>query len=120
METEVTALCSASYGSRTEKRQNSRNGYRERDAETRMGTLSLVGPCASAANIHRDGGTLAMRWCALPRAFAPRVSGQQGRERFFRLTVASGAVEVSSPLRKTKLSQEFCSPVGTAGTRARR
>lgn len=44
MEAEVTALCSAPYGSRTEERQNSRNGYRERDAETRMGTLSLSIP----------------------------------------------------------------------------
>lgn len=30
MEAEVTALCAAPYGSRTDERQNSRNGYRDR------------------------------------------------------------------------------------------
>ncbi|MFN3684673.1 MAG: IS256 family transposase [Fimbriimonadaceae bacterium] len=44
MEAEVTALCAAPYGSRTDERQNSRNGYRDRDVETRMGTLPLAIP----------------------------------------------------------------------------
>ena len=44
METEVSALCAAAYGARTEERQNSRNGYRERDVETRLGTLPLEIP----------------------------------------------------------------------------
>ena len=44
MEAEVTALCSAPYAARTEERQNSRNGYRERDLETRLGTVPLSIP----------------------------------------------------------------------------
>lgn len=44
MEAEVSALCGAGHGERTEERQNSRNGYRERDLETRMGTVPLSIP----------------------------------------------------------------------------
>ena len=44
MEAEVRALCSAGYGERSEGRQNSRNGYRDRDLETRMGTVPLAIP----------------------------------------------------------------------------
>lgn len=44
MESEVSALCAASHGSRSDDRLNSRNGYRERDLETRMGTLPLAIP----------------------------------------------------------------------------
>ena len=44
MEAEVRALCSAGYGERSEERQNSRNGYRDRDLETRMGTVPLAIP----------------------------------------------------------------------------
>ena len=44
MSAEVEALCNAAYGSRTGERENSRNGYRERDLETRMGTIPLQIP----------------------------------------------------------------------------
>jgi transposase-like protein len=44
MNAEVEALCNAAYGSRSGERENSRNGYRERDLETRMGTMSLSIP----------------------------------------------------------------------------
>lgn len=44
METEVSAVCAAAYGMRTEERQNSRNGYREREVETRLGTVPLEIP----------------------------------------------------------------------------
>ncbi len=44
MRTEVETLCNAAYGSRSGARENSRNGYRERDLETRMGTVSLSIP----------------------------------------------------------------------------
>ena len=44
MESEVSALCAASHGIRSDDRQNFRNGYRERDLETRMGTLPLAIP----------------------------------------------------------------------------
>ena len=44
MEAEVTSLCAAPYGSRTDERQNSRNGYRDREVETRLGTVPLEIP----------------------------------------------------------------------------
>lgn len=44
MELEVTALCNAAYGERTQERQNSRNGTRPRELETRLGTVSLEIP----------------------------------------------------------------------------
>ena len=44
MESEVSALCAASHGIRSDDRQNFRNGYRERELETRMGTLPLSIP----------------------------------------------------------------------------
>jgi len=41
MELEVTELTGASHGERSPDRTNSRNGYRERDWETRAGTVEL-------------------------------------------------------------------------------
>lgn len=41
MESEVTALCGAGYDERSEQRSNTRNGYRARTLETRMGTADL-------------------------------------------------------------------------------
>ena len=44
MGAEVDALCSAGYGERTPERVNSRNGYRERTWDTRVGTIELAIP----------------------------------------------------------------------------
>lgn len=44
MSDEADALCGAAYGERTEERQNSRNGYRERPFSTRVGDLDLAIP----------------------------------------------------------------------------
>lgn len=44
METDVTALCRAEAGERSPLRENHRNGYRERDLETGLGTLPLKIP----------------------------------------------------------------------------
>lgn len=44
MDAEVAAVCNAEYGERADGRQNSRNGYRSRPLETRMGTLELAVP----------------------------------------------------------------------------
>ena len=41
MEAEVHARCGAEYGERDQERTNTRNGYRERVLETRMGTAEL-------------------------------------------------------------------------------
>jgi hypothetical protein len=44
MELEVSALCNAAYGERHEEPQNARNGYRDRELETRLGTLQVAVP----------------------------------------------------------------------------
>lgn len=41
MESDVTALCGAAFDQRSDERVNSRNGYRGRPLETRMGTVGL-------------------------------------------------------------------------------
>ena len=41
MDAEVGAVCQAGYGERTAERKTSRNGYRDRPFETRLGTMDL-------------------------------------------------------------------------------
>jgi transposase-like protein len=44
MSAEADALCGAPYGERSVERVNRRNGYRERDFDTRAGTIELLLP----------------------------------------------------------------------------
>jgi len=44
MGAEVEALCGAGYGERSPERVNRRNGYRERDWDTRVGSIELAVP----------------------------------------------------------------------------
>jgi len=44
MGAEADALCGAPYGERSPERVNRRNGYRERDWDTRVGTIELAVP----------------------------------------------------------------------------
>ena len=44
MSADADALCGAPYGERSEERVNRRNGYRERDFDTRAGTIELRVP----------------------------------------------------------------------------
>lgn len=44
MGAEAQQLCGAEYGERSSERTNSRNGYRERDWDTRVGSISLAVP----------------------------------------------------------------------------
>ncbi len=44
MGAEVEALCGAPYGERSPERVNRRNGYRERDWDTRVGSIELAMP----------------------------------------------------------------------------
>ena len=41
MELETETLCGAGHGERSENRTNLRNGYRDRDWQTRAGTVEL-------------------------------------------------------------------------------
>ena len=53
MGAEAQALCGAEYGERSSERSNSRNGYRERDWDTRVGSISLAVPGLGSAWPHR-------------------------------------------------------------------
>ena len=44
MSAEANAVCGAGYGERSAERVNSRNGYRHRDFDTRVGTVDLAVP----------------------------------------------------------------------------
>ena len=44
MGAEADAVCGASYGERSPERVNRRNGYRERDWDTRVGSIELAVP----------------------------------------------------------------------------
>ena len=44
MSAEADSVCGAGYGERSEERVNSRNGYRHRDFDTRVGTIDLAIP----------------------------------------------------------------------------
>ena len=44
MGAEVDALCGAAYGERSPERVNRRDGYRERDWDTRVGSIELAVP----------------------------------------------------------------------------
>jgi len=60
MHADVDARCGAEYGERTPDRQNSRNGYRERTWDTRVGTMTL--PVPKLRN-----GTYYPAWLLAPR-----------------------------------------------------
>ncbi len=52
MGAEADALCGAGYGQRTDERTNSRNGYRHRDFDTRVGTLDVaISKLRSGSNV---------------------------------------------------------------------
>jgi transposase-like protein len=60
MSAEADALCGASYGERSPERVNRRNGYRERDWDTRAGTIELAVPKLRA-------GSYFPEWLLQPR-----------------------------------------------------
>ena len=65
MSAEADALCGASYGERSEARINRRNGYREREFDTRVGTMPLAIPKLRA-------GSYFPGWLLEPRRRAER------------------------------------------------
>jgi putative transposase len=65
MGAEADALCGAHYGERSVDRVNRRNGYRERDFDTRAGTIELLVPKLRS-------GTYFPGWLLEPRRRAER------------------------------------------------
>jgi putative transposase len=51
---QADAVCGAGYGERTPERVNSRNGYRHRDLDTRVGTLDVAVPKLREGSLYPD------------------------------------------------------------------
>jgi putative transposase len=55
MAAEVDVLCNAGFGEVTPERTNSRNGYRSRQLDTRVGTMDLAIPKVREGSYYRVG-----------------------------------------------------------------
>ena len=51
---QADAVCGAGYGERSDERVNSRNGYRHRDLDTRLGTLDVAVPKLRTGSLYPD------------------------------------------------------------------
>lgn len=51
---QADAVCGAGYGERSPERVNSRNGYRHRDLDTRVGTLDVAVPKLRTGSLYPD------------------------------------------------------------------
>ena len=51
---QADAVCGAGYGERTPERVNSRNGYRHRDLDTRVGTVDVAVPKLRSGSFFPD------------------------------------------------------------------
>lgn len=54
MSAEADSLCGAAYGRRSDERTNSRNGYRQREWDTRAGTIDLAIPKLRQGSYYPD------------------------------------------------------------------
>jgi putative transposase len=54
MGAEADSICGASYGERSDERLNSRNGYRDRDLDSRVGTIELDVPKLRKGSYYPD------------------------------------------------------------------
>ena len=71
MRREVEQLCGASYHERSEERETSRNGYRERTLSTRLGDINLEIPKLRSGSYFPSSLTPRRRW---EKAFANVIS----------------------------------------------
>ena len=91
MGAEADALCGAAYGERSPERVNKRNGYRERDWDTRVGSIELAIPKLRAGSYFPD-------WLLQPRRRA---------EQAFVSVIADAYLAGVSTRRVEKLVQQL-------------
>jgi len=91
MGAEADALCGAAYGERSSERVNIRNGYRERDWDTRVGTIELAIPKLRQGSYFPD-------WLLAPRRRA---------EQAFVSVIADAYLAGVSTRRVEKLVQQL-------------
>ena len=60
MSAEASAMCGAGFNERSDERTNSRNGYRRRGWDTRVGTIDLAVPKLREGSYYPD-------WLLVPR-----------------------------------------------------
>ena len=100
MSAEADAVCGAGYGERSPERVNRRNGYRERDWDTRVGSIELAVPKLREGSYFPD-------WLLQPRRRA---------EQAFVSVVAEPISTASRPAA----SRSWCSSSGSSGSRRAR
>ena len=71
MSADADAVCGAGYGERSPERVNRRNGYRERDWDTRVGSIELAVPKLREGSYFPD-------WLLQPRRRAEQAFVQAG------------------------------------------
>jgi putative transposase len=91
MSADADAVCGAGYGERTPDRLNRRNGYRERDWDTRVGSIELAVPKLRAGSYFPD-------WLLQPRRRA---------EQAFVSVIADAYLAGVSTRRVEKLVQQL-------------
>src|SRR3954453_18083561 len=91
MSADADAVCGAGYGERSRERLNRRNGYRERDWDTRVGSIELAVPKLREGSYFPD-------WLLQPRRRA---------EQAFVSVIADAYLAGVSPRRVEKLVQQL-------------
>ncbi|WP_159851230.1 transposase [Nocardia sp. CY41] len=101
MSAEADAMCGADYGECSQQRVNSRNGYRHRDFDTRVGTIDVAIPklrsgsyfrigCSNAANAPNEPSSV-VATCYLLGVEVTSGEDGAGWLAFFRDLVARGS-----------------------------
>src|SRR5205823_961836 len=87
MSADADAVCGTGYGERSSQRVNRRNGYRERDWDTRVGSIELAVPRLREGSYFPDWLLQPRR---LPRVARPRRRYRRGRRRLARVRPRPG------------------------------
>jgi putative transposase len=98
MNAEVDAVCGAGYGERTDDRLNSRNGYRSRPWDTRVGTIDLQIPKLRQ-------GTYFPGWLLEPRRRAEKALTAVVAEAYLQGVSTRRVEDLSQSLGVEKLSK---------------
>ena len=128
MAAEVDVLCDAGYGEVTPERMNSRNGYRSRPFDTRVGSIELAIPklrrgqllpglAAGAAPAGRagaggGGGRVLRAWCVAPDG-SKGWCRRSGIEWLSKSQVSRMATELDARWRRSATGPSTAAPTPT-------
>ena len=101
MELETEALCGAGHGERSPERMNQRNGYRDRDWQTRAGTVELVDPLRGSTPKLRKGSYF-------PAFLEPRRTSEKALTAVIQEAYIQGiSTRSADPTRRGRVSKIF-------------